>query len=99
MNKVELVSGIAEESGLKKVEAEKALDAFVRVVEKELANGEEIRLVGFGTFSVSKRAATEGRNPKTGAPIAIPARNVPKFKPGKQLRDVVCSCCSKKSCK
>jgi DNA-binding protein HU-beta len=99
MNKIELVSGIAEESGLKKVEAEKALDAFVKVVEKALSKSEEIRLVGFGTFSVSRRAATEGRNPKTGAPIAIPARNVPKFKPGKQLRDVVCGCCSKKPCR
>ncbi|MDR2075094.1 MAG: HU family DNA-binding protein [Holosporales bacterium] len=97
MNKVELVTEIAEVSGLKKIEAEKALDAFVRVVEKALAKGDEIRLVGFGTFSVSKRAATEGRNPKTGAPISIPERKVPKFKPGKQLKDCACGC-NKKGC-
>lgn len=89
MNKVELVASMAEFSGLKKIDAEKALDAFMKTVEDELANGEEIRLVGFGTFSVSKRAATEGRNPKTGTPISIAARNVPKFKPGKQLKDAV----------
>jgi DNA-binding protein HU-beta len=98
MNKVELVSGIAETSGLKKVEAERALDAFVQVIEKELSKGEEIRLVGFGTFSVSTRAATEGRNPKTGDPISIPERKVPKFKPGKQLKDAVCGCSKKKCC-
>lgn len=89
MNKIELVSGIAEVSGLKKIEAEKALDAFIKVVEKELAKGEEIRLVGFGSFTVAKRAATEGRNPKTGETLSIPERIVPKFKPGKQLKDAV----------
>ncbi|MDR0552773.1 MAG: HU family DNA-binding protein [Holosporales bacterium] len=89
MNKVELVASMAEKSGLRKVEAEKALDAFVASVEEELANKGEIRLVGFGTFLISRRAASEGRNPKTGAPISIPARNIPKFRPGKQLRDAV----------
>lgn len=91
MNKVELVSSMAEISGLKKVDAEKALDAFIKVVEKELSNGEEIRLIGFGTFLVSKRSQTEGRNPKTGETIVIPERVVPKFKPGKQLKDSVAS--------
>jgi DNA-binding protein HU-beta len=89
MNKVELIASIAEKSGLKKIEAERALDAFVASVEEELASKGEIRLVGFGTFLVSRRSASEGRNPKTGAPISIPARNVPKFRPGKQLRDAV----------
>lgn len=89
MNKIELVSGIAEISGLKKAEAEKALDAFIQTVETELSRGEEIRLVGFGTFTVAKRAATEGRNPKTGEALSIPERIVPKFKPGKQLKDAV----------
>ncbi|MDR1488424.1 MAG: HU family DNA-binding protein [Holosporales bacterium] len=89
MNKIELVASMADISGLKKIEAERALDAFVESVEKELSHEGEVRLVGFGTFSVLRKAATEGRNPKTGAPIAIPARSVPKFKPGKQLKDVV----------
>lgn len=89
MNKIELVTGIAEISGLKKVEAEKALDAFMAVIERELSKGEEVRLVGFGTFTVAKRAATEGRNPKTGEALSIPERTVPKFKPGKQLKDAV----------
>ena len=89
MNKVDLISSIAGISGLKKVEAEKALDAFMETVITELAKGEEIRLVGFGTFKVMHRAETEGRNMKTKEPMTIPARNVPKFKPGKQLKDAV----------
>ncbi len=89
MNKVELVAEIAEISGLKKVEAEKALDAFMQAVNAALAKGEEVRLIGFGTFAVSKRAATEGRNPKTGEAIRIPERLVPKFRAGKQLKDSV----------
>lgn len=87
MNKVELVSSMAEKAGLKKLEAEKALDAFISAVTEELSDGGEVRLVGFGTFSVSKRAAMDGRNPKTGDPITIPERVIPKFKPGKQLKD------------
>lgn len=89
MNKIELVAEIAETSGLRKIDAEKALDAFMQIVSETLARGDEIKLVGFGTFAVSKRAATEGRNPKTGEAIAIPERTVPKFKPGKQLKDSV----------
>lgn len=89
MNKMELISDISEISGLKKIDAEKVLDAFMSVVEKELVKGEDIRLVGFGTFSVAKRSQTEGRNPKTGESIIIPAKFVPKFKPGKQLKDSI----------
>jgi DNA-binding protein HU-beta len=89
MNKVELISEIAEISGLKRMDAEKALDAFMQVVSDALSEGDEIKLVGFGTFSVSKRTATEGRNPKTGETISIPEKVVPKFKPGKQLKDSV----------
>lgn len=89
MNRIELVASIAELSGLKKIEAEKALSAFIDVVTSELAKGEEIRLVGFGNFVVTHRNATEGRNMQTGEPMKIPARDVPKFKPGKQLKDAV----------
>jgi DNA-binding protein HU-beta len=89
MNRTELVAMVAETAGMKKAEVDKVLTAFVSVVTGEMSRGEEVRLVGFGTFKVSQRAATEGRNMKTGEPITIPARNTPKFKPGKQLKDAV----------
>ena len=86
MNKAELVSAIAEKTELKKVEAEKAVKAFVEVVTEELKKGGKVQLVGFGTFEVSKRAAREGRNPQT---IKIPASNAAKFKAGKALKDAI----------
>ncbi len=89
MNRVDLISSIAELSGLKKVEAEKALNAFIETVTTELSKGEEIRLIGFGTFKVMHRAESEGRNMKTKEPMTIAARNIPKFKPGKQLKEAV----------
>lgn len=89
MNKNELVAKVATKSGLTKVDAAKAVDAFVESVSKELSKGGEVRLVGFGTFGVAKRKATEGRNPRTGAVIKIPASKQPKFKPGKALKDQV----------
>lgn len=89
MNRVDLVASIASVAGLKKTEADKALGAFIDTVMNELARGEEVRLVGFGTFSVTHRNATEGRNMKTGEPMKIPARNIPKFKSGKQLKEAV----------
>lgn len=89
MNKSELVASIAEISKLTKIDSEKALDAIIKTVEDTLKAGEEIRLVGFGTFSVVKKAATTGRNPRTGEEIKIPERISPKFKPGKQLKDAV----------
>lgn len=89
MNKNELVSKVAEEAGLTKTDAAKAVDAFVSAVTGALKKGDEVRLVGFGTFSVAKRAATTGRNPRTGEPIKIPARKQPKFKAGKGLQDAV----------
>lgn len=89
MNRVELVASIANISGLKKTEADKALSAFIETVTKELAKRGEVRLVGFGTFATSHRNATEGRNMRTGEPMKIPARDLPKFKPGKQLKDAV----------
>jgi len=89
MNKTEFIATIAEKAELSKKDAEKALKAFTDVVEEELKKGEKIQLVGFGTFEVSERAAREGRNPQTGATMKIEACKVPKFKPGKALKDAV----------
>ena len=89
MNKNELISSISEETGLTKTDSSKAVDAFIASVTNALKSGDEVRLVGFGTFAVSKRSATTGRNPRTGAEIKIPARNQAKFKAGKALQDSV----------
>ena len=89
MNKTELISAIAAESGLTKKDSEKALRAFEDVVTKALATGDKVQLVGFGTFDVSERAAREGRNPRTGEPMTIAATKAPRFKVGKALRDAV----------
>ena len=88
MNKTELVAAIADEAGLSKKDAEKALKAFTDVVTEELKKGEKVQLVGFGTFEVSERAAREGRNPQTGAAMKIAASKAPKFKAGKALKDM-----------
>ena len=89
MNKTELVAAIADEAGISKKDAEKALKAFTDVVGEELKKGGKIQLVGFGTFEVSERAAREGRNPQTGKAMEIPASKAPKFKAGKALKDLV----------
>jgi DNA-binding protein HU-beta len=89
MNKSELVSAIAEESGLTKADAAKALDAAVTVVTKAMAEGDQVAIIGFGTFKVGERAARTGRNPQTGATMEIPAAKVPKFSPGKALKEAV----------
>ena len=89
MNKTELVSAMAEKTGLSKKDAEAALKAFTDVVAEELKKGEKIQLVGFGTFEVSERAARTGRNPQTWAEMTIPASKSPKFKAGKALKDLV----------
>ncbi|MBE5941795.1 MAG: HU family DNA-binding protein [Lachnospiraceae bacterium] len=89
MNKTELVAAMAEKTELSKKDAEKALKAFTDVVAEELAKGEKIQLVGFGTFEVAERPAREGRNPKTGESMKIAASKAPKFKAGKALKDVV----------
>lgn len=89
MNKVELVSAIAEKSGISVKDAEKAVKAFTGVVTDALANGEKVQLVGFGTFEVAERAERNGINPKTKEKITIPATVVPKFKAGKALKDAV----------
>jgi len=85
MNKAELVSKIADDSGLSKTQSNAALDSFVDAVTKALKSGDKVTLVGFGTFSVSKRNARTGRNPQTGATIKIKAKKVARFKAGKEL--------------
>ena len=89
MNKTELVAAIADQAGLSKKDAEKAVKAFTETVSKELKKKGKVQLVGFGTFEVSKRAAREGRNPQTGETMTIEASKSPKFKAGKALKDVV----------
>lgn len=89
MNKNELIAEIAEACEITKAKAAECVDAFCEQVAKSLSKGEEVRLVGFGTFSVVNRKATTGRNPRTGAVIKIAASKKPKFKPGKALSDVV----------
>ena len=85
MNKSELVDSIASEAKLSKASAEKALDAFVNQTTKALKSGDRVALVGFGSFSVAKRAARNGRNPQTGKAIKIAAKKVAKFKAGADL--------------
>ena len=89
MNKTELISAMSEKSELTKVDTEKALKAFIDTVTEELKNGGKVQLVGFGTFEVTERAERNGRNPKTGEAITIPASKSPKFKAGKALKDIV----------
>lgn len=89
MNKGEFVEAIANAAELSKADAERALEGMVKVVKKALKSGDTISLVGFGTFSVRKRAARTGRNPRTGESIKIKASKVPGFKAGKGLKDAV----------
>ena len=89
MNKTELVAAMADQAGLSKKDAEKALKAFTDVIAAELKNDGKVQLVGFGTFEVSERAAREGRNPQTGETMKIEASKAPKFKAGKALKDMV----------
>ena len=86
MNKNDLVAAVADSSGLSKTDAAKAVDGVIDAISNSLRNGSTVRLVGFGTFSVSRRAATTGRNPRTGEQINIAASNQPKFKAGKGLK-------------
>lgn len=89
MNKNDLVASVATDSGLSKADAAKAVDSVFDSISKSLSGGSEVRLVGFGTFSVAQRRASEGRNPRTGEKIQIPASKQPKFKAGKALKDAV----------
>lgn len=89
MNKNELVAAVADEAGLSKADAGSAVDAVFSAIEGALKSGDEVRVVGFGTFSVAARAASTGRNPRTGETIKIKASKQPKFKAGKGLKDAV----------
>lgn len=89
MNKQELVDSVAKKTGLPKTKAQDAVQAMIETIKASLKKGDEVRLVGFGTFSVAQRAATTGRNPRTGEKINIPASKQPKFKAGKELKEAV----------
>jgi DNA-binding protein HU-beta len=89
MNKSELIQVVAESASISKATAGKAVDAVMDGIKEALAEGDTVTLIGFGTFTVRERAARKGRNPRTGEPLDIKAANVPVFKPGKALKDVV----------
>ena len=89
MNKNELVASVAGATGMSKTDAANAVDSVFSAISSTLSGGGEVRLVGFGTFSVSHRKATQGRNPRTGETIQIKASNQPKFKAGKALKEAV----------
>ena len=89
MNKSELISAVAEKAALSKKDAESAVSAILDVISDTLAQGEEVRLVGFGSFEVKHRKERMGLNPKTKTAVPLPATKVPAFKPGKALKDVV----------
>jgi DNA-binding protein HU-beta len=89
LNKNELIASVAEATSLSKADAAKAVDALFDAITGALTQGDEVRLVGFGTYNVAARAASEGRNPRTGEKIAIAASRQVKFKPGKSLKDAV----------
>ncbi len=88
MNKAELVEKVAKKTLLTKVQSEQVLDAALDVISKAVAKGDDVKLVGFGTFSRSARKSRAGRNPKTGTKLVIPAAKVPKFKAGKDFREL-----------
>lgn len=88
-NKNELIAAVANQAKLGKTDAARAVDAVINVIGSSLKKGQEVRLVGFGTFLVQKRKATTGRNPRTGAKINIPASKQPKFRAGKALKEAV----------
>ena len=89
MNKSELIDQVAKESGLSKIDAGRAIDALVGAVTESLKKGDDVTLVGFGSFTVGERAARSGRNPRTGETINIAAAKTPKFRPGKALKDAL----------
>ena len=89
MNKSELIDAVAEAAGLSKADSTRAFDAVINVITGALKDGDQVSVVGFGSFLVRKRSARVGRNPQTGAEIQIKAANVPAFKPGKALKEAV----------
>ena len=89
MNKNELIGAVADSSGLSRGDASKAVESVFDTISSALSKGDEVRLVNFGTFTVAKRKASTGRNPRTGEPMTIKASSQPKFKAGKALKDAV----------
>ncbi len=89
MNKNELIGAVAALSGLTKTDAAKAVDGVFQAITQQMKNKGEVRLIGFGTFCVTERKASTGRNPRTGAPIQIAAARLPRFKDGKGLKDAL----------
>lgn len=89
MNKAQLVEKVAELTHTTKQQSEQILDATLEVIQKAVSKGDEVKLVGFGSFSRTTRKARSGRNPKTGASVQIPGSRVPRFKPGKDFKDQV----------
>lgn len=89
MTKAELVAAVAAKAGMTKKASEQALNAMIESIQEALKSGERVALVGFGTFDVADRAARQGRNPRSGKAIKIPARKVPVFRPGKELKDAI----------
>ena len=89
MNKSELIDTVAQAAEISKSAAERAVDAMIGAVKSSLRKGEEVTLIGFGTFLAANRAARQGRNPRTGEPVAIPAARVPRFRAGKALKDAI----------
>lgn len=89
LNKSDLISQVAEKAGLKKVDAEKAVNAIFDTIGEALKEGDKVQLIGFGTFETRERSARVGRNPQTGTEIKIPASKVPAFKPGSGLKDLL----------
>ena len=89
MNKTEFITALAEKTGMKKTEAEKAVKGFTELIAGTLRDGEKVSLVGFGTLEVLEREAREGRNPRTGKTMTIPASKAPKFKAGRGLKEAV----------
>lgn len=89
MNKTEFINAVAEKSGLSKVDAKKAVEAFVETVSSELKEGGKVALLGFGSFSVAEKSARKGVNPKTKQPIEIPASKSVKFKAGAELTEII----------
>ena len=89
MNKAQLIEVIAKASNVTKVDAENVLNAAIDSIKKTVKKGEDVTLIGFGTFTKSKRKARTGRNPQTGKEIKIPAMTVPKFRPGREFKDAI----------
>jgi DNA-binding protein HU-beta len=91
MNKAQLLEKVAKKTKLTKIQSEIIIDATLEVIQNAVSKGEEVKLVGFGTFSQLNRRARNGRNPKTGAAVVVPEAKVPRFKPGKEFKDLVAS--------